>query len=1528
MGGRLRLEWVAVFIGMRRGGPVIVSANRTGKKAAKTPSVKKTVAAAKPPVKAPPKTDAVALSHLVVGIGASAGGLDALKAFFSALPADNGMSFVVIQHLDPERESLMASLLGATTAMEVVQIKRRTRLEANHVYVTPPKKYVSIKNGYLSLTKPVEQRGSQMAVDFFFRALARDQFERAAGIVLSGTGSDGSAGIRAIKENGGLSLVQEPETAAYDGMPRNAINTGMADYVLAIDKMPKVLLRYAGHPYVMGSADGVSTEGAKPDHLTDILALLRTRLKRDFRYYKKSTLMRRASRRMGVVHVGDMAAYLVLLRKNPAELNNLFKDLLIGVTQFFRDAEAFEALAKTVIPMIVKNQTSGQPIRVWVPGCASGEEAYSLAMIFIEHLSAKGKSINLQIFATDIDADALEVARNGIFPESIVADVSPKRLGRIFIKDGDRYRAIKQLRECIAFADQNLISDPPFSKLDLVSCRNLLIYIEPELQAKIISLFHYTLNEGGYLFLGSSETVGRQSNLFTAKDKKAKIFQRRPHAMKQQVDFPLVAMDDHKERPALQPAQIHPRRIVYADLTHRLLSEVYAPASVLINRDGEALYLFGPTDRYLKLPSGEPHLNLVAMARDGLKTKLRGLIQRVVRKGKAETLDSIQVRRGDDYFEASVSVSPIDEPRQADGLFLVAFSERKEASPLKTKRRKAPDDESAVINELERELQSTREDLQSTIEEMETSNEELKASNEEAMSMNEELEISKEEMQSLNEELNTVNVELNDKVEQLEASRNDIANLLANTDIATVFLNPEMLIKGFTPAARQLFNFQSTDSGRKLSDFTKTFMDPELLADSTRVLAKLTPITKEILSDDGSWFNRRILPYRTEDNRINGVVITFVDITDVKTAEIEANRLAAIVKDSNDAITLLDLKGKVLAWNHGAEKMYGYKQTEAIGMNIREIVPAGERKKAPNNISRMMSSVSGETLTTKRLTKDGRILDVERTTTILTNDQGKAYAIATTERDISERRKIEELRRNAHDRLEAMVEERTRELKENEALYRNLVETSPHGIHETDTRGNFLFCNRAFCKMVSRSVNELKKMNVSDLLPKEARKEFMAEIAKFATPQPGPSPYFNKITTKRGRTIDVEVRWNYKRDGRGEVVGFISIVTDISEKVRAEDARRESEVQLRLLMDSLPVLISYIDTKQRYRFNNKAYEAWFGKSREIILGQHIRKVLGDKAYKSITPYINAALSGKAVTYDAVLTPKHGGDRYVHASYVPDFSEDGTIRGFFTMMEDVTKPRRLESEQRQRQKMEALGQLAGGISHEINNLLQPILMDSTAELWSLPADSADRLKLDRISLAARNARDIVRGVLSFSRQTGGGNIYTQNRFVEAVRQGLEMVGHLLPKAIDIAHDIPDHDGLTMAHPTEIVQVLTNLLTNASDAMDHVGKITVSLKSIDVDAERGDEFRITPGPYFLLSVADKGSGMTPEIKRRSFEPFYTTKAINDGTGLGLSIVYGIVRSWGGAVHIDSEAGIGSRIDIYVPKIVRESSNNLKG
>ena len=838
----------------------------------------------------------------VVGIGASAGGLDAFKRFLIAMPADSGMAFVLIPHLAPTHESLMVELLSKHTHMPVCEAAEGMGIDPNRVYIIPPNKYLAVRNGALHLSKPIEPRGLQTAIDFSLRSLADDRRHMAIGIVLSGTGSHGALGLQAVKAAGGIAMVQTPETAEYDRMPLSAIATGVIDYVLPVEKMPAALLRYVHHAQANGvwKAAAISETGA--DDLNRILSLLRAQAKYDFRSYRKKMLMRRVRRRMSLSQLEDLPGYLQMLRENGDEVQQLCRDLLIGVTGFFREPAAFAVLEQQVMPELVRRNEADAPIRLWVPGCATGEEAYSLVMLLIEQCAAVHKPCNVQVFATDIDQQALEVARQGIYPASIAGDIPAARFQRFFVQaDEHHYHVSNQLRESVVFAPQNLIGDAPFSKIDLISCRNLLIYLEPDVQTKIISLFHFALSENGYLVLGPSETIGRQVDLFDAVSGKWRIFRRLAAARRDIIDFPIVAGGHRHERSRTgEPPP--PRPVNVAEITRQLLLDAYAPASVLINRRHEILYLFGPTDKYLDLPTGEPTLDLIAMARQGLRTKLRSACLTAITDHKPVKVTDTQVKRDGAYVPVTVTIKPTLEPKAAEGLLLVTFQDRAEAPAVVPAAAELRVDESSVVQQLEYELKSTREDLQSTIEEMDSANEELKASNEEIMSMNEELqsaneelETSKEELQSLNEELSTVNSQLQDKVEDLEALNNDITNLLISTDIATLFLDTQLRIKRFTPAIGDLLSLIATDVGRSVSHFSRNFTDEHLLVDARNVLDNLVPVEREVLTLDRRCHLRRILPYRTHDNRIEGVAITFVDITERKRAE-------ELLRDLNDQL--------------------------------------------------------------------------------------------------------------------------------------------------------------------------------------------------------------------------------------------------------------------------------------------------------------------------------------------------------------------------------------------------------------------------------------------------------------------------------------------------------------------------------------------------------------------------------------------------------------------------------------------------
>ncbi|MGH8534900.1 MAG: chemotaxis protein CheB [Gammaproteobacteria bacterium] len=822
----------------------------------------------------------------MVAIGASAGGLEALKRFFSAMPAQSGLGFVVIPHLDPTHVSHLPELLRRHTPMPVEQAHDGAPVQAEHVHIIPPNALLTIKGGVLHLAAAVARPGIPRPIDGFLRSLAEYQQERAICIIVSGTGSDGTLGLKAIKAEGGLVMVQSPVTAEHDGMPRSAIATGLVDYVLPVEQMPAALLEYVEHAHLRGGPIPVPA-GTRHDPLHPILALLCTREGHDFRCYKKAMLLRRIQRRMGLNHIAAISDYGQYLGDTPAELKALAKDLLIGVTEFFREPEAWAVLEAEVIPALVAAKHPEAPLRAWVTGCATGEEAYSIGMCFLERVAESERNGKLQIFATDIDSHALEIARLGTYPEGMASSLAPERLTRFFTKSDHSYRVKKELREAVVFAPQNLITDAPFSRLDLIICRNLLIYLEPELQQKVIALFHFALNRNGYLFLGKSETVGQQLSLFEPLSKKWRIYRRSGPVRHVPADFPLIPEALPGERPG-GPRPHKPRPGDHGEVIRALLLARYAPAAVLVNRDCQTLYFHGQTDDYLVHPAGEPTGDLLAMAREGLRLKLRAALHRAMREEQPAMVVT-QVKRGGTSLPVQVTVTPVEDQRQGVGLWLVTFS-----APPAAEAEPAPRaiEESAAVGHLEDELASVKKELESVVADLESANEELKVSNEEAMSMNEELqstneelETSKEELQSLNEELTTVNAQLEEKVADLERTNNDLDNLLASTHIATLFFDREFRIKRYTPASTRLFNLIPSDLNRPVADIANKFSEGHLLFDAQQVLDTLTPIEREVRTLGGEWYIQRVLPYRTHEDRIEGVVVIYTEITELKRGE-------------------------------------------------------------------------------------------------------------------------------------------------------------------------------------------------------------------------------------------------------------------------------------------------------------------------------------------------------------------------------------------------------------------------------------------------------------------------------------------------------------------------------------------------------------------------------------------------------------------------------------------------------------------
>jgi two-component system, chemotaxis family, CheB/CheR fusion protein len=875
----------------------------------------------------------------VVALGASAGGLDTFKKLLDALPAGNGMAFVLIQHLDPKHQSMMVDLLAGHTPMQVVQAADGMPLERNHVYLIPPGAYLAIRDGVLRLSKPLERHGARMPFDFFLRSLAEECGERAICAILSGTGTDGSLGLKAVKEKGGLVIVQDPQEAAFDGMPRRAIGTGGADLVLPVTQISQALVRYSRQKYVKDGGRGLQAADDVQAAFADIIDLLAASTPHDFSLYKRGTLKRRIERRIAMAGLEDSAGYLQVLRKDAREREQLARDLLINVTHFFRDPIAFNELAEKTIPDLVQRQPLDRPLRIWVPGCSTGEEAYSITMLFLEQIASAQGNVKLQVFASDIDADCVAFARNGVYPDSIEADVAPPRLARFFSKEGHSYQVARELREAVVFTGQSLLADAPFSRLDLISCRNVLIYLSPEAQRKILSLFHFALRPQGVLFLGSAESAASVSAHFQPVSKKHRIYRHIAASRPGEVEFPQGARDAGRSPTKVLAQQAAQRRPGLVELSQRALLDAYAPASVLINDKHEGLYYFGSVDRYLKVAAGEGTRDVLAMAREGLRANIRSAIQRAKVDRVPVTLPGAQLKRNGASVSVGISARLIESV--GDGLLLVSFVEGPTPVAAPAGHVESAADVSRVI-QLEQELKATRDDLQSAIRDLEIANEEQKAINEEAMSVNEEfqstneeLETSKEELQSLNEELTALNSQLQETVEQQRATASDLQNILNSTDVSTLFLDADLSIRFFTPAAKSLFNVIASDVGRPLADLTRRFEDDDLLPDARAVLASQAPVRREVRAADGGWFMRGVLPYRSDERGIEGVVITFADISEIKAAEreIEAARtyLDSIIATVRQPLIVLDEELRVVSASSSFHRVFSVEPADVIG---------------------------------------------------------------------------------------------------------------------------------------------------------------------------------------------------------------------------------------------------------------------------------------------------------------------------------------------------------------------------------------------------------------------------------------------------------------------------------------------------------------------------------------------------------------------------------------------------------------------
>jgi len=1083
--------------------------------------------------------------RLVVGVGASAGGLDALQRLLGNAEPGTSMAYVIVQHLAPDHESLLVDILGQHTELRVQAAQDGMRVAPDHVYVIPPNRTLVIDGDALHL-EPIQARSHRAPIDRFFRSLAEAWGPRSACIVLSGSGSDGAIGMKAVKELGGLALAQDPSTAGHDSMPRHAIATGVVDDILKVEAMPARLLEYARH--VENEPPSKVDEDA--EILDRICGSVRRHVGHDFSGYKRATLLRRIRRRQQVRGAADLQRYAELLEASPEEGSLLFRDIVIGVTSMFRDPEAFEALAEKVVPELLARADPDEPIRIWVPGCSTGEEAYSLAILVLEAIRASGRNRRFTIFASDIDERALETARQGAYPQGIAAQVSEDRLHRYFERREGGFLVRNVLRESCLFASHDLVRDPPFSRIDLVSCRNLLIYFDGALQDRVLPLFHYALRPGGYLFLGPSENVSPFRKLFGTVDQHHRIYRRQDVAVADVAPFALFATPARAPRStASSLTQAESRPPSLSSRFERALIDRYSPPSVVVDDDGFVVYASARTGRYLELPAGHTSVALVDMTRRSLQIDVRTALHQARSSGRSVVHRDLTVALDDGRVQRlDLAVEPLPVVGHEGQYWVVVFEELGGPRP---KTEAAIDDavagrskDASVVRELESELRSTKEQLQLTIEELETSNEELKSSNEELVSMNEELQssneelqTSKEELQSVNEELETVNAELSHKVLALDSAHSDLLNLFESTDVASLFVDEEARIKLFTPPCKDLFRLRDSDAGRPLVDIATGFVELDLLPHIERVQRTLRREEIQAHTESGEVYRVRVTPYRTVEQVVAGAVITFVDLTERVQAWRDSNRLAALMRGSVDAIVGLDRDARITDWNPAAERMFGWPAAEALGQSIWCIVPDDRRDELEAVHAAVLAGERPPAFETVRRRRDGAELNISVLVSPLLDEAGEVVGMAAIDRDISRRKRAEA------------------ELDRHRTLLQLILDHVPVPIGYVDVERRYRLVNREYTEWFDAPRAAIEGRRVSEVVGPESWGVVKPHLDRALA---GEAVRYESEMPRLGGEGDRVVRAEYVPDvgPDGGVRGIVVLIQDVT-------AQRDHEAQLK-----------------------------------------------------------------------------------------------------------------------------------------------------------------------------------------------------------------------------------------------------------------------------------------------------------------------------------------------------------------------------
>ena len=1467
-------------------------------------------AAAVAPVAPEPAPDADRVAGAgrfpVVGVGASAGGIEALEALLRELDPNVGAAVIIVLHLDPTHPSMVAQILARSSQVPVREAEDGVVIEPGNVYVIPPNAALTLEGRRLRVSGPIVPRHA--SIDAFLISLAEQQGEAAVGVVLSGAGNDGSAGLRSIKEHGGVTIAQRPDEARSDSMPRSAIALGSVDWVLPVRDIPARLASYRRTLAAVPPMEATALDEDVNAGLRAIFALVLRKTGHDFAQYKQATVLRRVQRRMRIVLVVSLAAYLEMLRETPAEIDRLFADLLIGVTQFFRDSEVFAALATEVIPGLLRGRGADSQVRVWVPACATGEEAYSLAILMWEGLLPTEIMPPVKIFATDIDEPALDFARQGRYPPTLADHVSADRLARFFRKVATGYQVIKEIRDMCVFSTHNIVSDPPFSRLDLLSCRNLLIYLDNDIQKKLVPLFHYALAPGGHLLLGPSESLAAFPELFRVVDKQRRLFQRLDALVEPASAFPLLGVRRigrlERFEHTLAPPRVVASEQVLTRAFERVLLEEFAPAAVMVNEEGKVVYVSGGTGRYLQLPSGMTRTNVVDMALPGLRPSLHTALHRAIKSRRPTVQRDVAVELDGIVRRVDLLVRPMASAAAETGLFMIIFREAAPPAPAPPRDDSPPETESALAADLERELRSTREHLQTTIEELEAANEQLQSANEELLSTNEELQsaneelqTSKEEQQSINEELQTVNVELVRKVEELDRANGDLKNLFASTHIATLFLDGELRIKKFSPAATELFRVIDGDVGRPITDIAATFTDQTLLAEVREVLVTLSPRDREVYRADGDrWYIRRVRPYRSIENVIDGVVITLVDITELKQAQERIAALAAIVDSSEDAIIGLAPDGVITSWNGGAERIYGYTAAEVVGTPFAALYPPDGRDGLEAERARAIRGEHVDSADIAGVCKDGHVVDLLLTLSPVRDATGQVTALAAIAHDVTERRRAELLLRRSEER------------------FRRLNESGVISIAFLDRNGRISGANDAFLDMVGHGREDVARgaLLLERLVPPASTDTVTHLLGEAWTS--GRSEVREMECVRRDGRRFVCLIGGARLDDGSEGVVFL---LDVTERRRAVDEVRQSEERLRLAVEATMLGTWELDAVTgAMRCSSRARALWgIPPDAEVSYESSLapihpedRRAVEEARRKALDP---TTAGEYRIAYRVLLAD--GGTRWINGWGRVFFSDAGgyrrPVRLIGTLL-DVTERRQTEEALKEADRRK--DRFLAVLGHELRNPLAPI-RNAVHVMRKIGAQEPALVHArDIIERQVRHMTHLLDDLLDVGRLASG-KISLRLKRIDLVELVSASMEEQRPDAeasgLTLTGSLPQAPLWILADPTRIAQSVSNLLINAVKFTPRGGHIAVS-----VVPEPG-------GAAATVTVSDDGIGLDAEMMDRLFEPFAQADRSLDrsrgGLGLGLSLVKSFAEMHGGAVDVRSEGpGKGARFTLRMP------------